>query len=73
MYQTGSKFRAEMKPRFGLIRSNEFIMKDLYTFDKNTEAAKNTYQEVNLSPLQSTFSEKSMFKLFLLLNVVLLY
>lgn len=46
LYQTGSKFRAEMKPRFGLIRSNEFIMKDLYTFDKDCEAALQTYQEV---------------------------
>ena len=35
-----------MKPRFGLIRSNEFIMKDLYTFDKDCEAALQTYQEV---------------------------
>lgn len=46
MYQIGSKFRGEMKPRFGLIRSNEFIMKDLYTFDRSVEAARETYKEV---------------------------
>lgn len=36
-----------MKPRFGLIRCKEFLMKDLYTFDIDLEAAKKTYEEVN--------------------------
>jgi prolyl-tRNA synthetase len=36
-----------MKPRFGLIRAKEFLMKDLYTFDVDLEAAKRTYEEVN--------------------------
>lgn len=35
-----------MKPRFGLIRSKQFIMKDLYTFDMDTDSAKTTYEEV---------------------------
>lgn len=47
LYQVGTKFRGEMKPRFGLIRSNEFIMKDLYTFDSSTDAAQQTYTEVS--------------------------
>jgi len=47
LYQIGAKFRDEMKPRFGLIRSNEFWMKDLYTFDKDEESALNTYNQVS--------------------------
>lgn len=33
-----------MKPRFGLLRGREFVMKDLYTFDKSVEKAMETYQ-----------------------------
>ncbi|KAL1374774.1 hypothetical protein pipiens_001631 [Culex pipiens pipiens] len=33
LYQISTKFRDEMKPRFGLMRAKEFLMKDLYTFD----------------------------------------
>jgi len=47
LYQIGAKFRAEMKPRFGLLRSNEFVMKDLYTFDKSVEDAEATYNEIS--------------------------
>ena len=43
LYQITSKFRDEVKPRFGLLRGREFIMKDLYTFDKTVEAARETY------------------------------
>jgi len=32
-----------MKPRFGLLRGREFIMKDLYTFDESIEKAQDTY------------------------------
>jgi glycyl-tRNA synthetase (class II) len=35
LYQISTKYRDEIRPRFGLIRSKEFIMKDLYTFDKD--------------------------------------
>uniref|UniRef100_A0A6G1S670 proline--tRNA ligase n=1 Tax=Aceria tosichella TaxID=561515 RepID=A0A6G1S670_9ACAR len=43
LYQTSSKFRYEPNPRFGLIRSNEFLMNDLYSFDISLDAAKRTY------------------------------
>ena len=35
LYQIQTKFRDEMRPRFGLMRGREFIMKDLYTFHEN--------------------------------------
>ena len=35
-----------MQPKFGLIRAKEFIMKDLYTFDKDPSSAEETYQLV---------------------------
>lgn len=47
LYQTSSKFRYEPNPRFGLIRSNEFIMNDTYSFDINLDAAKATYELMN--------------------------
>jgi len=37
LYQIQTKFRDEMRPRFGLMRGREFIMKDLYTFSENGE------------------------------------
>lgn len=43
LYQISSKWRDEMKPRLGLLRSREFIMKDLYTFNVNLDDAKDTY------------------------------
>lgn len=46
LYQVSSKFRDEMKPRLGLMRSREFIMKDMYTFDLTKEDAEETYQLV---------------------------
>lgn len=36
-----------MKPRFGLIRAKEFVMKDMYTFDGSEKAARYTYDRVN--------------------------
>ncbi|XP_055610124.1 probable proline--tRNA ligase, mitochondrial isoform X2 [Uranotaenia lowii] len=47
LYQISTKFRDEMKPRFGLLRAKEFIMKDLYTFDVGLAEARRTYEEVN--------------------------
>lgn len=35
-----------MKPKFGLMRSRQFVMKDLYTFDVDIESAKDTYDTV---------------------------
>ncbi|XP_071166560.1 probable proline--tRNA ligase, mitochondrial isoform X1 [Mytilus edulis] len=46
LYQISRKFRDEMHPRHGLLRSREFEMKDLYTFDTTEENAKKTYEEV---------------------------
>lgn len=44
LYQTSPKFRYEPNPRFGLLRSNEFIMNDLYSFDSNLSLASETYE-----------------------------
>lgn len=46
LYQVTRKFRDEPKPRFGLLRSREFYMKDMYTFDTSEEAARSTYEQV---------------------------
>lgn len=43
---TGRKFRDEARPRAGLLRGREFLMKDLYTFDATEELAEATYNEV---------------------------
>ena len=43
VYQIQTKFRDETRPRFGLMRSKEFIMKDGYSFDTDAEAADRTY------------------------------
>uniref|UniRef100_A0A182M4Y8 Probable proline--tRNA ligase, mitochondrial n=1 Tax=Anopheles culicifacies TaxID=139723 RepID=A0A182M4Y8_9DIPT len=47
LYQISTKFRDEMKPRFGLMRAKEFLMKDLYTFDIDRGRCHETYEEVN--------------------------
>lgn len=44
LYQIQTKFRDEIRPRFGLIRGREFIMKDAYSFDVDEAAADRTYQ-----------------------------
>ncbi len=43
-YQIQTKFRDERRPRFGVMRSREFIMKDAYSFDLNEEGLQHTYQ-----------------------------
>ena len=45
-YQISVKFRDEIRPRFGLMRAREFIMKDAYSFDVNDEAAQVCYQKM---------------------------
>ena len=45
-YQISVKFRDEIRPRFGLMRAREFIMKDAYSFDVSDEAAQVTYQKM---------------------------
>lgn len=44
LYQIQVKFRDEIRPRFGLMRSREFIMKDAYTFDADEKSFAVTYQ-----------------------------
>jgi prolyl-tRNA synthetase len=46
LYQIQTKFRDERRPRFGLMRGREFIMKDAYSFDRDAEAAKASYQNM---------------------------
>ena len=43
-YQVQTKFRDEIRPRFGIMRSREFIMKDGYSFHLNAESLEQTYQ-----------------------------
>lgn len=43
LYQIHWKFRDEIRPRFGLMRGREFLMKDSYSFDIDESAAKKTY------------------------------
>ncbi len=43
LYQIQTKFRDEIRPRFGLMRGREFIMKDAYSFDSTAEAMKESY------------------------------
>lgn len=46
LYQFQSKFRDEPRPRFGLIRIREFIMKDAYTFDRDLEGLDKAYAKM---------------------------
>ncbi len=45
-YQISVKFRDEIRPRFGLMRAKEFIMKDAYSFDTTDEAAMASYKKM---------------------------
>jgi prolyl-tRNA synthetase len=45
-YQIQTKFRDEIRPRFGLMRAKEFIMKDAYSFDASDEAAQLSYRKM---------------------------
>ena len=44
LYQIQTKFRDEIRPRFGVMRSREFIMKDAYSFDLSSEGLDRSYQ-----------------------------
>jgi len=44
LYQIQTKYRDEIRPRFGLMRAREFIMKDAYSFDTDEVTAKNSYE-----------------------------
>ncbi|MGJ8522212.1 Proline--tRNA ligase [Carnimonas sp. R-84981] len=45
-YQIQTKFRDEFRPRFGVMRSREFIMKDAYSFHIDAQSLKDTYQQM---------------------------
>jgi prolyl-tRNA synthetase len=46
LYQIQNKYRDERRPRFGMMRGREFIMKDLYSFDRNEEGLNASYQKM---------------------------
>lgn len=46
IYQIQTKFRDELRPRFGLLRGREFIMKDAYSFHIDQESLSKTYQDM---------------------------
>ena len=46
LYQIQTKYRDEARPRFGLMRSREFIMKDAYSFDKDNAGLDQSYREM---------------------------
>lgn len=46
LYQIQNKYRDERRPRFGLMRGREFIMKDLYSFDRDQEGLDISYQKM---------------------------
>ena len=46
LYQIQSKFRDEVRPRYGLLRGREFIMKDAYSFDKTQEGLDKEYKNM---------------------------
>lgn len=46
VYQINTKFRDEIRPRFGLMRAKEFIMKDAYSFDESAQSLSFSYENV---------------------------
>jgi prolyl-tRNA synthetase len=45
LYQINTKFRDEIRPRFGIMRAREFLMKDAYSFHENWESLEKVYQD----------------------------
>ena len=46
VYQIQTKFRDELRPRFGVVRSREFLMKDAYSFHRDDESLDETYRDI---------------------------
>jgi prolyl-tRNA synthetase len=46
LYQINWKYRDELRPRFGILRGREFLMKDAYSFDADGEGLKRSYQQM---------------------------
>lgn len=59
VYQIQWKFRDELRPRFGVMRGREFLMKDAYSFDISPEAAKDSYNKMFVAYLR-TFARMGM-------------
>ena len=47
LYQIQTKFRDEIRPRYGVMRAREFIMKDAYSFHESLESLENEYQNMH--------------------------
>ena len=56
VYQIQTKYRDEFRPRFGLLRAREFLMKDGYSFDLNKKSALAVYQKMEQA-YQNIFSQ----------------
>jgi prolyl-tRNA synthetase len=59
LYHIQWKFRDEIRPRFGVMRGREFLMKDSYSFDLTVEAARKSYSKMFVSYLR-TFSRMGL-------------
>ncbi|WP_420392292.1 proline--tRNA ligase [Acuticoccus sp.] len=53
LYHIQWKFRDEVRPRFGVMRGREFLMKDAYSFDVDQEAARRAYQRMFVAYLRT--------------------
>jgi prolyl-tRNA synthetase len=53
LYHIQWKFRDEVRPRFGIMRGREFLMKDAYSFDLSVEAGKHSYNKMFVSYLRT--------------------
>jgi prolyl-tRNA synthetase len=49
LYQIQTKYRDEVRPRFGIVRSCEFIMKDAYSFDRDAQGLDEIYEKMRLA------------------------
>ncbi|MGI5921730.1 MAG: proline--tRNA ligase [Syntrophomonadaceae bacterium] len=59
LYQIQNKYRDEIRPRFGLMRGREFIMKDLYSFDVDNEGLDDSYRKM-YTAYQRVFSRMNL-------------
>ncbi len=53
LYQINWKFRDEIRPRFGLMRGREFLMKDAYSFDMDYEGSRHAYNQMFVAYLRT--------------------
>src|ERR1700685_4580109 len=53
LYHTQWKFRGEVRPRFGVMRGREFLMKDAYSFDIDQDAARRSYNRMYVAYLRA--------------------